>query len=370
MAFEILMMLAMAHFFRFYNPKELADFLEIPHQQLYVNIKDWSLHYLREVLLRFMVKQAVEALKPLLEKSAASQSRAGLTLSVDNSVIDRVGRILRCTWSWYSGRWKKVVNGQDLLGIVMTINGKVLPLYLWFCSKQGSGSTDKPSLLFKMITRLKEEFAKEGIDITMIPITLDSWFVSKELKRQLHELGFSKIVIAGKGNYVFKIKNTKQPASVWKKSLELSDNQWGIDVPCCRVKAVNQTFGEVVVFFFQKNTTSSYYLIDFSTSALRGAEIWHIWKPHFLIEWFWKMLKSVFKIKEMRLRDLGLYTGLLIKVLAYLIAFRLQTHREFSHLSITQLMRKIQREYRLQELMEEHFHLPNFLKPGRIGQRC
>jgi len=151
-----------------------------------------------------MVKQAVEALKPLLEKSAASQSRAGLTLSVDNSVIDRVGRILRCTWSWYSGRWKKVVNGQDLLGIVMTINGKVLPLYLWFCSKQGSGSTDKPSLLFKMITRLKEEFAKEGIDITMIPITLDSWFVSKELKRQLHELGFSKIVIAGKGNYVFK----------------------------------------------------------------------------------------------------------------------------------------------------------------------
>ena len=114
----------------------------------------------------------------------------------------------------------------------------------------------------------------------------------------------------------------------------------------------------------------SYYLLDFSTSALRGAEIWHIWKPHFLIEWFWKMLKSVFKIKEMRLRDLGLYTGLLIKVLAYLLAFRLQTHREFSHLSITQLMRKIQREYRLQELMEEHFHLPNFLKPGRIGQRC
>jgi len=42
MAFEILMMLAMAHFFRCYNPKELADFLEIPHQQLYVNIKDWS----------------------------------------------------------------------------------------------------------------------------------------------------------------------------------------------------------------------------------------------------------------------------------------------------------------------------------------
>ena len=360
----------MAHFFKCYNPKEFADFLGIAHQQLYVELKDWSVYYLREILVRFLVKQAVEELKPLLKKSAATQSRAGLTLSVDNSVIDRLGRLLRCTWSWYSGRWKKVVNGQDLLGIVMTLNGKVFPLYLWFCAKQGSANTDKPSLLIMMLTRLKDEFSKEGIDLTAIPITLDSWFVSEELKQQLHKLGFTKVIIAGKGNYVFTINNTKHPASVWKKSIELSDDLWGIDVPACRVKAVNPTFGKVVVFFYQKSTTRNYYLLDFSTSALRGAEIWHIWTQHFLIEWFWKMLKSVFKINAMRLRGVGLYTGLLIKVLAYLLAMRLQTHREFSHVSITQLMRKIQRDYRLQELMDEHFHLPDFLKQGIMGQTC
>ncbi len=126
----------------------------------------------------------------------------------------------------------------------------------------------------------------------------------------------------------------------------------------------------VVVFFYQKSTTRNYYLLDFSTSALRGAEIWHIWKQHFLIEWFWKMLKSVFKINAMRLRGVGLYTGLLIKILAYLLAMRLQTHREFSHLSMTQLMRKIQRDYRLQELMNEHFHLPDFFKQGMMEQTC
>ena len=32
-AFEVLMMLAFAHFFGFYNPKQLADFLGIPHQK-------------------------------------------------------------------------------------------------------------------------------------------------------------------------------------------------------------------------------------------------------------------------------------------------------------------------------------------------
>jgi hypothetical protein len=367
-AFEPLMLLAMAHYFKCYHPKELADFLGIPHQQLYAPLQEWSLYYVREMLVRFLVKQAVEDLKPLLETSVATQSRAGLTLSVDNSVIDRLGRLLRCTWSWYSGRWKKVVTGQDLLGIVMTLNGKVFPLYVWFCSKQGSANTDKPSLLLAMLTRLKEEFANEGIDLTAIPITLDSWFVSDELKRQLHELGFRKVILAGKGNYVFTSNNTKQPASAWKKSIDLSEELWGIDVPACRVKAVNPTFGDVGVFFSQKSTTRNYYLLDFSKSPLRGAEIRHIWKQHFLIEWFWKMLKSVFRINAMRLRGGGLYTGLLSKVLASLLALRLQKHREFSDFSLTQRMRKIQREYRFQELMEKHFHLPDFFNQGMVGQ--
>ena len=32
-AFEVLMVLAVAHLFGFSNPKQLADFLEVPHQQ-------------------------------------------------------------------------------------------------------------------------------------------------------------------------------------------------------------------------------------------------------------------------------------------------------------------------------------------------
>jgi hypothetical protein len=81
------------------------------------------------MLIRFMIKQAVEHLKPVLTKSAATLSRAGVTLSVDNSVMDRFGKLLRCTWSWYSGRCHDVVRGQDLLGIVLTINHIALPLH-------------------------------------------------------------------------------------------------------------------------------------------------------------------------------------------------------------------------------------------------
>lgn len=356
-AFQTLMFLALAHFFGVYNPKQLADFLGIPHQKLYAQLKQWSLYYLREMLTRFMVKQAVERLKPVLAKSPATLSRAGITLCVDNSVIDRLGRLLRCTWSWYSGRWKKVVNGQDLLGVVLTIGGVVFPLGLWFCAKQGRANTDKPSLLIAMLARLKEAFAQEGIDLTALPITLDSWFVSEWLRRELHALGFSKIIIAGKGNYTFTTRAKKQKASLWKEEIPLSQTQWGIEVPAVRISAVSPTFGKIVVFFYKKSTTRNYYLMDFSESPMRGAEIWHIWKQHAAIEAFWKLLKSVLKINAMQLQGNGLYTALLIKTLAYLLALRVKARRRFSEFSITQLMRKIQRDYDLEALQKGHFHL-------------
>jgi hypothetical protein len=38
-AFEVLVVLAVAHLFGFYNPKHLADFLDVPHQKFYAELK-------------------------------------------------------------------------------------------------------------------------------------------------------------------------------------------------------------------------------------------------------------------------------------------------------------------------------------------
>ena len=186
-AFETLMVLAVAHLFGFYNPKQLADFLEVPHQQFYTVLKDWSVYQVKKMLLRFMVKQAAEKLKPVMSKSAATRSRAGTTLSIDNSVMDRFGKLLRCTWSWYSGRYHKVIRGQDLLGIVLTIHHIAFPLHVLFCPKQGRYHTTKADLLLFMLTQLKTAFLCEGIDITQLPLTMDSAYVSQELRERLHQ---------------------------------------------------------------------------------------------------------------------------------------------------------------------------------------
>jgi hypothetical protein len=174
----------------------------------------------------------------------------------------------------------------------------------------------------------------------------------------LHQIGFRKIIIAGKGNYVFTIQGKKHDASTWKKELVLQDGNWGIDVPSCRVWGYSPTFGSVVLFFFRKTTTRSYYLMNFSESSLRGAEMWHVWKQHHVIEQFWKIMKSIFHIRSMQLQGDGLYTALLTKVLSYLLALRLQAEGVFSKLTITQIMRKLRREEELGAFLATHFHTP------------
>src|SRR3989454_9277569 len=141
--------------------------------------------------------------------------------------------------------------------------------------------------------------------------------------------------MAGKSNDPFTIDGKKQDAAHWKKDLVLHHPTWGIDVPSGRVRGHSPTFGSIVRFLFQKSTTRSYYLMNFSQVALRGAEIWHIWKQHHVIECFWKMMKSIFHIRSMQLQDDGLYTALLIKVFAYFLALRLQAQGVFSKLTIT-----------------------------------
>lgn len=308
-AFEAIMALAISHAYGCFNPKQLADFLGINHQKIYAEISTWTIYKLRKMLKLMMITQAVEQLKKIEQKSTSTKSRANITIAVDDSVVDRVGKRLRCTWNWYSGRWKKVVNGQNILGIILTINGKALPIGLKFCSKQGRKNTDKPSILIAMLKEIKEEFIKQNIEITNYAITMDSWYVSKQLKQELYNLGFKKIIMAGKSSYIFSGKDFKGKASEWKKRVNYQENQWGIDVPAIRKKLLSPTFGEINLLFFRKSNTRCFVLMDLSCTCLRGAEIWRIWLAHNVIEQFWKNLKSVFKIGEMKLRKDGIYTG-------------------------------------------------------------
>jgi hypothetical protein len=78
-AFEVRRVLAVAHVFGVYNPKQLADFLAVPPQQCSTEWKDWRVSQVKKMLRRFLVKHAAETRKPVMSKRAATRSRAGTT---------------------------------------------------------------------------------------------------------------------------------------------------------------------------------------------------------------------------------------------------------------------------------------------------
>jgi len=85
--------------------------------------------------------------------------------------------------------------------MVCTLHHIAWPLPLLVCAQQGRDHTTKAELLIGMLTQLKTALLREGMDSTPRPWTMDSAYVSPELRERLHRRGCSDIMIAGKGNY-------------------------------------------------------------------------------------------------------------------------------------------------------------------------
>lgn len=139
---------------------------------------------------------------------------------------------------------------QNILAITINIGKIVIPLNIRHVSKQGCGNTDKPNLFISLIKEMLDFFDAEGIDLRKYPITFDSWYGSRKLIDTLSDLGFTSILIHGKGNYVMQIEGTTAKLSEHKKLIQLQGNQWGCDKPIYRVKATSPTFGECIVLLF------------------------------------------------------------------------------------------------------------------------
>ena len=69
-------------------------------------------------------------------------------------------------------------------------------------------------------------------------------------------------------------------------------------------------------------------------------------------------MQSIFQLRSMHLQGDGLYTALLIKVFAYLLALRLKAQGVFSKLTLTEIMRQLRREADLRDFLATHFHAP------------
>ena len=315
---ETLLVLSICHLFGLYNPNQVADALKLPKARLYREIGSLSLYHAKSLNLRLGCAMALDFIKDAESKSASTQSRRCITLSVDDTNLPRNGETLAYTSNYWSTTQKTSIWCQNVLGITLKIGSVVLPLDMRLVSKQGRGNTDKPSLVIVMIKEVLEFFDAYEIDLRKYPITFDSWYGSRKLVETLSDLGFASILVHGKNNYVMRIGDTTAKLSVHKKAVELCEDQWGCDKPVCRLKAESPTFGKCVVIFFRDRGKIRTLLVF--GKPLRTCEAVRIWSQHHGIEQYWRYLKSSLRVSAMSLESReGAYVSLGIKVISYLI---------------------------------------------------
>ena len=349
---ETLLVLSVCHLFGLYNPNQVADALKLPKARLYREIGSLSLYHAKSLNLRLGCAMALDFIKDAESKSASTQSRRCITLSVDDTNLPRNGETLAYTSNYWSTTQKTSIWCQNVLGITLKIGSVVLPLDMRLVSKQGRGNTDKPSLVIAMLQEVLEFFDAHGIDLRKYPITFDSWYGSRKLVETLSDLGFVSILVHGKNNYVMRIGDTTAKLSVHKKDVELREDQWGCDKPVCRLKAESPTFGECVVVFFPDRRKIRTLLVF--GKPLRTCEALRIWSQHHGIEQYWRYLKSSLRVCAMSLESReGAYVSLGIKVISYLILLQVSiTERQTFH----QIQLQLTGERQILTDFMTHFH--------------
>ena len=165
---------------------------------------------------------AIDFIKDAENKSASTQSRRRMTVSVDDTNLPRDGETLSyCSKGW-SKKHKTPIWCQNVLGITLKVGDRVIPLDTRLVSKQGRGNTDKPNLVIAMLTDVLDFFDTQGVDLRKYPITFDSWYGSRKLIDALSELGFASILVHGKNNYVMTLGDTT-PIYLVSHVIELPD---------------------------------------------------------------------------------------------------------------------------------------------------
>ncbi|MEK7396837.1 MAG: hypothetical protein AAB116_07850 [Candidatus Poribacteria bacterium] len=128
-AIEVLMMLACGHIFEIYTPNQLIQTLYLDKNEVYGTIKSWSVFLFRKMFFIIGCHQALTAVRENISKSPATLSRQKITISVDDTVIDRLGKVISLTYNWYSGRHKKSVKGQNIIVITINVGDRIIPIW-------------------------------------------------------------------------------------------------------------------------------------------------------------------------------------------------------------------------------------------------
>jgi hypothetical protein len=390
---ETLLLISMAILLGASNIYQVIQLLGLPKTMTYNRIKGVSIYYWRQLLQHRLYEIALPLLKERILKSDATQSRDGLILAVDDTVIARISTKLGYVWKWWSGQLKRVAEGQNVIALILVIGDIILPLDIRIVSKQGPGLPSKPEIYAEMLKVAKDRLSKAGIDVSALKTTGDAAYLSGKIakicqpeqnadttqgadqsagttqntdttqKEESKTQSTFTGIFGGKDNYVFTIDGIRQRAAEWRKYFkEELEEGWGTDgQPVYRTQAESDTFGTVtLIFYIPKGKRAVSYLIVVGC-PLRSCEALHAFSFHHRIEEFWKTLKGTFELGSMKLQERhGAHACVGIKIIGYIFVNMMKQNlrklRAFRKVTINQLVELCPKFVDISSIFKEHFH--------------
>jgi len=295
---EVIFLLAFGVLFGAFNSSQLCKQLGIGKDGVYNQLKGHTPYLWRRLIQELGYKLVVDALQRLQLKSAATQSRANLTLILDDSLFIRLSEEMALVYKWWGGALRRVGQGQDLMGVVLVVGDQIIPLELLIATKQGKKKLTKVELARRILAEAAYRLKTIGIDLALIEVVADSWFSNSPLIDYTLKLGFTW-ASESKTSYVFYVKGIRYTASQLRE-LPL-DSGWGGENTSL-FHAISPTFGHVIIVLW-KDIHKVRCLIVKSPRHVRALQITRAFKVRPKIEVLWRLLKTTLKTLEMKLRS-------------------------------------------------------------------
>jgi len=359
---ELLLLIGLGVFLGAFNTHQVCQILGLDESGTYEEVGAVSVYHWNKLRRQTLYDLVIPLLQERQGKSAATHSRDGWVLAVDDTVIARIATALGYVWKWWSGYAQKVTEGQNVIALIVVIGDLVLPLDVRMVSKQGQNLRTKPQIFAEMLDEAERRFGEAGIDIRQFQITGDAAYLEREGADWCDARRVAG-VFRGKGNYVFTLGRQRARASAWKRRFaSWLRPGWGGKDAVYRVAAMSPTFGKVVLVFYRPKESKERieYLIVVGL-PLRACEAMRAYHLHHWIEEFWKVQKSVLQVAASSLRGrAGALACVGIKILAYLLLTLvrrgLKKLRRFSQLTLHQLVHLCPKFVDMRAFLREHFH--------------
>ena len=262
--------------------------------------------------------------------SAATRSRWQWTWVWDDTVFRKYGQDLELVGTWYSGQYKRVVNGIDGVLLLVVIGEGKLVVPVDFAVRRpdpkGPGARCRSKLGWAQVM-LDESVAalcRRGLELPAPLVVADSWFSDSKLMAHVTNTHHGTVLVQGKTTYTFtladghKVKGADfihQDDWPWRQSLHARGCRYA------RLRANSPTYGEVTLLLVDKPGEDRFYLLCFA-SQIPATRLLRLWSRRHLIEQVFRTLKHLLATDACQVHSEDAYYGhLVLRLMACFVLY-------------------------------------------------